>query len=56
MRHSVRILKSYLTIAVVLLAANSAFAQFGDAFGFSFFTGFMNRVFLAPLLLAGCVG
>lgn len=56
MKRSVRILKSYLMIAVVLLAANSAFAQFGDAFGFSFFTRFMNQVFLAPLLLAGCLG
>jgi len=55
MKRGVRYLRYYVMILACLLVADSALA-FGGPFTFSFATGFLNRVFLAPFALVGCAG
>lgn len=55
MKRGLRYLRYYVMIVACLMVADQALA-FGGPFSFSFATSFLNRVFLAPLALVGCLG
>jgi hypothetical protein len=54
MRRAGKMLRVYAAAAVVLIGAQSALAQFGGPFEFSFATGLLNSIIFAPLGLLGC--
>jgi hypothetical protein len=54
MKRGIRVLRVYLIVIVLLLAADSAYA-FGGPFSFSFASPLLNLIFLAPLTLVGCM-